>query len=172
MKLDTPLIQRLRDRLLKANPAADSADTPGTADPDHDAALERLEPLIEALFLTMHADDDVAPGELQAIANAIGVLSDQQLSKEHIDDLLQRLAARLDQEGSEARLEAVASRFALDKQEAEDAFTLCAVIALSDGRIDASETALAEKMRRYFGISAARARALLGGEPDSGSPQG
>ena len=169
MKLDTPLIQRLRDRLLHTAPDSDS---PSATGPDQDAALERLEPLIEALFLTMNADGEVAPGELQAIGNAIGVLSDQQLAAADITGLLERLAARLGQEGSEARLEAVASRFALDRQEAEDAFTLCAVIALSDGRVDSSETALAEKMRRYFGISAARARALLGGEPGAGSPQG
>lgn len=167
MQLDTAAIRQLRDRLL----ALGSADAPGPAPaaaaptPDQQAALERIGPLAEVLFLTMEADDDRARSECEAIRDAIRVLTDDLVPDPAIDALLARLEAQLAEQGREARLEALASRFVLAKPDAEMAFTLAAAIALSDGRVAPAEQAFVEEMRRYFGISAARATALLDGAP-------
>jgi len=164
MELDTPTVRALRDRLLEA------ADVPGAAaggdgperPRERRAATERIAPLVEALFLVMVADEEPAPAEQAAIRSAVRILSDGILSAAEVDGLLERLRDGLAREGREGRLEQLASRFALDKQDAEAALSLAAAVALSDGRIAPDEQRLAEDMRRYFGIPRERARRLLG----------
>lgn len=169
MELDTPTIRRLRDRLLamKANERGegDSSLAGSGLDREHQISLEQIAPLAEVLFVTMATDQAQAPSENAAIRNAIAVLTDDLLPGKAIDRFLAELEERLAREGEEARLEAIASRFALDKPGAEAAFTLAAAIALSDGRVVDAERTLIDRMRRYFGISADRAQALLDGAP-------
>jgi hypothetical protein len=167
VELDTPTIRRLRDRLLAREPAvSDRASLPPASDrltPSQEAALERIAPLAEVLYLTIAADGDLARSECQAIRTAIGTLSDDLLPGPSIELLLAGLEQALAQQGPEARLEAIASRFALDRPEAEAAFSLAAAVALSDDHVADAESALIDKLRRYFGIPAARAAALLDG---------
>ena len=172
MEFDTEAIRRLRDRLLEIEVAPEAAPPGAAAAPSLDglgpvqqAALERVGPLAEALFLAMTADGVQEGSERRAVRAAIAVLTDGLLPDTAVDPLLERLERSLETQGREARLEAVATRFALDPTDAETAFTLAAAIALSDGRVDAAEQALIEQMRSYFGIGAARARALLEGAP-------
>ena len=169
MDLDTSSIRRLRDRLLSVEPGSEPPETergggPGPSE-EHLALLERIGPLAETLFLTMEADGARDRAEKQAIRNAIDVLADDLLPGPLIDGFLARLEGALEAEGRSARLEALASRFALDRGDAETAFTLAAAVALSDGRIDEAERGWFEQMRRTFGIPAERAKALLDGAP-------
>ncbi len=168
MDLDTPAVRRLRDRLLEERPAGDShlaeeAHVKDELTPEQEAALERVGPLIEVLYLTMAADGAMQAPERKAIRNAIGVLTDDLLPEAAVVGFLDWLEEVLVQQGRETRLEAIATRFALDKQDAEAAFTLAAAVALSDGHLDCSERELAEQLRRYFGIPRERAVALLEG---------
>ena len=109
--------------------------------------------------LTIAADGELARSECRAIRTAIGTLTDDLLPGPSIELLLARLEEALAQQGPEARLEAVASRFALERPEAEAAFSLAAAVALSDDHVADAESALIDKLRRYFGIPAARAAA-------------
>lgn len=173
MQIDTPVIRRLRDRLLAAaSPPSPDERVPSAAlspehaaapSPEQLAALERIGPLAEVLVLTMSADGDLAPAENAAVRRAIGVLTDELLPASVVDDLLGRIEAVISEQGRDARLEALASRFALDRADAETAFSLAAAVALSDGRVEEAERALIVQLRGYFGISAQRATALLEG---------
>ncbi len=175
MKLDTPAIRRLRDRLLTAAPTDSAAASPETAAPapraGQIAAVERIAPLAEVLYLVMAADGEIALAERATIRNAIGVLTDDLLRREEVDDLMNRLDASLASQGRDARLEMLASSFALNKQDAEAAFSLAAAVALSDGQVSCDEQQLAEEMRRYFGIPERRAAALLAGDALAGEPR-
>lgn len=168
MEIDTPTIRRLRDRLLETEPPAPPesgvrASASGELTPSQEAALTRIAPLAEVLFLTITADGELARSESQAIRTAIGTLTDGLLPGPSIELLLKELEESLERQGPEARLEAVASRFALDRPEAEAAFSLAAAVALSDGELAEEESALIAKMRSYFSIPAPRAKALLDG---------
>jgi tellurite resistance protein len=166
MQLDTPSIRRLRDRLLESAPGRSKpAQSGSTLSSVQRAALERIDPLAEVLFLTVDADGARDRRECQAIQNAIRLLTDDVLPAPAIDALIDSFGARLAEQGRELRLEELASRFALDKFDAEAAFTLAAAVALSDGVVDEAEQSLIDEMRRYFGISAERAAALLDGAP-------
>ncbi len=171
MQIETDTVRRLRDRLLALAPATSAsagegaAPTTSSLSPEQQAALERIEPLAEVLFLTIEADGTRARSECDAIRNAIQVLSDDLLPAPAVDRLIRDLEGRLAAQGQEMRVEALASRFALNKPDAEAAFTLAAAIALSDDHLDSAEQALIEQMRSYFGISKARAVALLDGAP-------
>lgn len=167
MQLDTPAIRRIRDRLLATSPP-DHEPSPGASateglTPSQCAALDRIAPLAEVLFLTIAADGELARSECRAIRTAIGTLTDDLLPPPSIDRLLAELEEALGRQGPEARLQAIASRFALDRPEAEAAFSLAAAVALSDEEVAEEESALIEKLRRYFGIPAQRATALLDG---------
>ena len=168
MQLDTPSIRRLRDRLLDAASAASAPSATGAdLSPEQQAALDRIGPLAEVLFLTMDADGARARTECEAIRNAVRVLTDDLLPGPAIDALIDSFGSRMEAHGRERRLEELASHFVLDRVDAEAAFTLAAAVALSDGEVDEAESALVDEMRRYFGISAGRATALLDGAPSA-----
>jgi tellurite resistance protein len=126
-------------------------------------------PFAEVLFLMMVADGESAAEEDGAVRKAIDVLTGDILSRRAVDELLSRFARGLREQGRRARLEQIASKFALERPEAEAAFTMAAAVALSDGRIDGEERGLVEELRRYLGISERRARDLLGSDPDQES---
>jgi tellurite resistance protein len=126
-------------------------------------------PLAEVLFLMMVADGESAAEEDGVVRKAIDVLTGDILSRRAVDELLSRFARDLREQGRRARLEQIASKFALERPEAEAAFTMAAAVALSDGRIDGEERGLVEELRRYLGISERRARDLLGTDPDQES---
>ncbi len=169
LALDTEATRRLRDRLL--GPVLEAPLTPpapgsgAEPNPDQQAALERIGPIAEVLFLVMEADDDRPRAECESVRRAIGVLTDDLLPAPIVDALLGRLEVALSRDGRDGRLEALATRFALDRSDAEVAFRLAAAIALADGEVAPEETAVVDAMRRYFGISAERAAALLAGAP-------
>jgi uncharacterized tellurite resistance protein B-like protein len=168
MQLDTPTIRRLRDRLLSAGGAPferESHRPIAGLSLEQQACVDRVTPLAEVLFLTMAIDGARARSESAAIRNGIGLLADDLLPRHAIDRLLLDFDERLSEQGQEARLEAIASRFALNKPDAEAAFTLAAAIVLADGRVADAERTLMDRMRRYFGIPAERATALLDGAP-------
>jgi len=168
MQFDTPTIRRLRDRLLSAGgPRIDDGSRSRIEglSSEQQAYVERIAPLAEVLFLTMSTDGARTPSESAAIRNGIGLLADDLLPGSVIDRLLLDLEELLSAQGQEARLEFIASRFALNKPDAEAAFTMAAAITLADGRVAQAERALMDQMRRYFGISAERAAALFDGSP-------
>ncbi len=163
VKLESETLRRLRSRLLEPRfePAPESAAGPG---PEQEAALERVGPVAETLFLMMVADDRSAREEHIAVHNAIHLLTDGLLPESLVGELLGRFEESLADQGLEARLEAIATRLALDRRDAEAAFSLAAALAMADEAVNAKERELLETLRSWLGIPRRRAAALLGEE--------
>ncbi len=166
LQIDTPTVRRLRDRLLDESgpaPAREPIPCAEALTSAQQAALDRIAPLAEVLFLTIAADGELQRSECQAIRGAIDRLTEDLLPEPAVADFLTELETRLESQGRETRLEFLASSFALDKPGAEVAFSLAAAVALSDGELDETERVLIGDMRKYFGIPEPRAAALLEG---------
>jgi tellurite resistance protein len=89
------------------------------------------------------------------------MLSGDQLPGAELDILLEQFEAGYLAEGIEARLESVTNWLAADRDDAEAAFTLAAVMAVADRRVDASEHRILEDLRELLGISPERAEELV-----------
>ncbi len=165
MDIDTPAIRRLRDRIF----AVESQRTPsqGGVDvaPAQEAALERVSPLVEVMVLMMAADGETDSRERRTVRDAVGVLTSGVISPAALDALLVQLDRARSTQGIEARLEAIGTQLALRKADAEAAFSLAAAVGVSDDEVAAAEQSMLVQLRRYLGISEARARALLDGAP-------
>jgi len=89
------------------------------------------------------------------------MLSGDQLPGAELDLLLEQFEAGYLSDGVDARLETVTSWLAADRDDAEAAFTLAAVMAVADRHLDASEHRVLEELRELLGISPERAEELV-----------
>ncbi len=137
---------------------------PPAAD-DGDAYLNVLErdigPLCEAMFLMMNADGDVATAEREVLRGAVRNLSHDSVRTAQIDKLLERAKERVERDGMQARLQAVASELKEDPARAEVAFVLAAAIAFADNLIADAENETLTTLAELLEISDERANALL-----------
>jgi Tellurite resistance protein TerB len=159
MNIDTTAIRRLRDQLFSS-----AGDNPAEAPPSPQIAAairRRVEPFAETMFLVMRADGDSARVEEDALAAAIDVLSDGQLSRADIAAMFGHFAATLLEQGAEGRIAHLGAHVGGDRDDRETAFMLGAVVALADDRVDVREHRVLEWIRTYFGISDRRTAALL-----------
>lgn len=163
--IDTRVIERLRDQLLDRG--APSVVAPGALDlesaaPYARAALARVTPLAELLFLMMAADGHVDERELAAIRGAVRALTDGLLPGATAAALVERFRDALDREGLDERLGEVTAALAADRDDAEVGVMLAAAVALADGHVDARERALFDEVVSHLGVSARRVAELLG----------
>ena len=169
MKLKTVTIERLRDALLQSgrrpsvvlSSAYETLTREGLLSPEEAGALNRVEPLAEAMFLMMSADGEVAEVERDAVRGAIRGLTDNLLRTGTINVMLESYAKRLSEQGRDARLQEIASDIAEETSEAEGAFALSAAIALADDRISDEENEFINQLAEWFGISPARTSEIL-----------
>jgi tellurite resistance protein len=169
MKLQTVTIERLRDALLLSgrrpsvvmSSAYETLTREGLLSPEEAHALNRVDPLAEAMFLMMSADGVVADAERDAVRGAVRGLTDNLLRTGTINVMLENYAKRLAEQGRDARLREIASDIAEETSEAEAAFALSAAIALADDEITAEENAFINQLAEWFGISSERAGELL-----------
>lgn len=137
---------------------------PQASDTD-DAYLNVLErdigPLCEAMFLMMSADGDVATAEREVLRGAVRNLSHDSVRTVQIDALLERAQARVDKQGHDARLRAVAVELKEDPARAEVAFVLAAAIAFADNLIADEENETLNTLAELLEISDERANSLL-----------
>ncbi len=169
MKLQTVTIERLRDALLQSgrrpsmvmSSAYETLTREGLLSPEEANALNRVDPLAEAMFLMMSADGQVAEAERDAVRGAIRGLTDNLLRTGTINVMLENYAQRLAAEGRDARLQEIASEIAEEKSEAEGAFALSAAIALADDDVSEEENEFINQLAEWFGIDAARAGEIL-----------
>ncbi len=166
--MDTELIRRMRDRLLANGrpslfpPPLTGAEGLGALDPYEHASLERLTPMVELLYLMMHADGQPADRERDAIRGMVRTLTDGLLRGTTADWLFERCAAELAREGLDARLDHTTDLLAADRDDAEVALLLAAAVALADDHVQPTEHRLFERVARGLGLSAARVSTLLG----------
>jgi tellurite resistance protein len=169
MKIETVTIERLRDTLLQSgrrpsvvlSSAYETLTREGLLSPEEAGALNRVDPLAEAMFLMMSADGEVADAERDAVRGAIRGLTDNVLRTGTINVMLENYAQRLSEQGRDARLQEIASDIAEETSEAEGAFALSAAIALADDRITDEENEFINQLAEWFGISPARTSEIL-----------
>jgi tellurite resistance protein len=169
MKIKTVTIERLRDTLLQSgrrpsavmSSAYETLTREGLLSPEEANALNRVDPLAEAMFLMMSADGEVAEVERDAVRGAIRGLTDDLLRSGTINVMLENYDKRLKEQGRDARLQEIASEIAEETSEAEGAFALSAAIALADDRITDEENAFINQLAEWFGISPERSTEIL-----------
>jgi hypothetical protein len=133
-------------------------------------ATPKMEALIEAMYITAHADEDFGPKEREHfIANVIGI-SGGAIKAEDVKGVLLKLKGKA-KEGREVRLKSIAGRLP-SKADKEHAFALAATMAQADGIVLDEEKELFGLMRDALAISAERAdeivEELKSLEPDEG----
>lgn len=160
MEIDTAAIRRLRDNLF-ASVDRGRRDQEAASPQISGAILRRVEPFAETMYLVMRADGDSARLEEDALAAAINLLSDGQLSRFDIASMFERFAASLEAHGAESRVAHLGAHVGADRDDRETAFLLAAVVALADDRVDVRENRVLEWIRSYFGISDRRMAVLL-----------
>ena len=169
MNVKTQTIARLRDALLESgrrpsavlSSAYETLTRAGLLSPEEMAALNRVEPLTETMFLMMSVDGKVADVERDAVRGAIRGLTGNVLRSGTINVMLENYAKRLAEQGRDARLQEIASDIAEETSEAEGAFALSAAIALADDRISDEENAFINQLAEWFGISPERSSEIL-----------
>lgn len=164
MNINTHAIRRLRDYLLSRieTTTQDSPIDPATtAGPRENAIADRVEPFAETMFLVMIADGEPSSAERGALIAAIDVLTDGQLTRHDIDEMLARFNVDVARDGVEARIARIGARLSADMEDRETAFTLAAAIALADERIHLQENQAVAWIGEYYGLSTRRIAALL-----------
>jgi tellurite resistance protein len=125
------------------------------------AALNRVEPLAETMFLMMAADGKLTPDEHDAVRGGIRGLTDDVLRTGTIKVMLENYQRRLEEEGRDERLHQIAESIANEPSEAESAFALAAAVALADDDVSEEENAFINQLASWFGISPERTTAIL-----------
>jgi tellurite resistance protein len=169
MKIETATIRRLRDALVLSgrrpsmmlSSAYETLARQGLLSPEESAALTRVDPLAETMFLMMSADGSISDVERDAVRGAIRGLSDNLLRSGTINVMLENYQKRLEEQGKDERLREIADEIAEEPSEAEGAFALAAAIALADDEVAEEENALINQLAEWFGISAERANEIL-----------
>lgn len=169
MLLDSETLARLREDLLRRGermsvPPTTPTDAaaPARLAPDVVAVMQRVAPLCEVLYLLMVADEDSNVRERDVLRGAIRALTDGALRTGAIDVMLARFHAQLKAHGRDGRLSQVTAQLAADREDAEAAFMLAAVMVIADGSHAAEEKALLSEIRELLGIPRGRADSLLG----------
>ncbi len=169
MKIETTTITRLRDALLQSgrrpstvmSSAYETLTREGMLSPEEMAALNRIDPLAETMFLMMAADGVVSDVEREAVRGAIRGLTDNLIRTGTINVMIENYAKQLEASSRDERLHEIAETLAEDKEEAEGAFALAAAIALADDEVAEEENALINQVADWFGISEERSSAIL-----------
>ena len=169
MRIHTSTITRLRDALLQSgrrpsivmSPAYETLARSGLLSPEETAAVERIDPLAETMYLMMTADGHIAEVEKDALRGAIRGLADNLIRTGTINVMLETFAQKLGEHGREARLQEIAEALSDNPHEAEAAFSLAAAIALADDSVHESENEFINQLADWFGISTKRAEQIL-----------
>lgn len=143
------------------SPAYETLARSGLLNQEEALALARVEPLAETMYLMMSADGVVKPDEQDALRGAIRGLSGNLLHTGTINVMLERFAARLEEQGRDQRLKEIAAAIASEPAEAEGAFALAAAVALADDDVATQENDLIRELTVWFGITPERAHQIL-----------
>lgn len=169
MKIETATIQRLSSALLQSgrrpsmvvSPAYETLARQGLLSAEESAALERVDPFAETMYLMMAADGTQTESELDAIRGAIRGLCGNVLRSGTIQAMMTNYANRLATQGRDVRLEEIAERLSELPVEAETAFSLAAAVALADDTVAEEENQFINQLAEWFGIESARAEEIL-----------
>jgi len=125
------------------------------------AAVQALDPCVEAMFIMMAADGIVGEDERDVLRGAVRELTDHSIRATTLDIMLSRYAKALEAEGRDACIRRVAQRLGDDVASAENAFVLAAVVAFADSAIADQENEVLNELAEKLGIGEERANQLL-----------
>lgn len=167
-RLNLDRLASVRDTLLEKGEAPPRARTWGSRMPAAgsralSALTHRVAPFCEVLYLMMVADGACDVAERGVLIGVARTLSGDQLSAQQIDAMLAEFEAGYLCEGVEARLESVTAWLSADRDDAEAAFTLAAVMAIADEHVDSREDQVLSELAELLGISEQRAADLVAG---------
>lgn len=163
-------IERLRDTLRDSgqreaevvSPAFETLARAGLLSASEKAAVQRIEPLAEVMYLTMAADGIVLEIERDVMRGAIIGLSNREINAGTVTVLLENFAKTLAHSTHEERLKTVCEKLKTDAASAEGAFVLAAAVAFADDAIVEEEQEFINHLASLLGISEKRAQQLLG----------
>jgi len=155
------LLQSGRRPSLILSPAYETLARSGLLSPEETAAIERIDPIAETMYLMMTADGSVAVEEQDALRGAIRGLANNLIRTGTLSVMLQEFEARLKQSGRDARLQEIAEALSETPHEAETAFTLAAAVALADDTVHEGENEFINRLAEWFGIAPSRSEAIL-----------
>jgi tellurite resistance protein len=169
VQIKTATLVRLRDALresgrrpsLVMSSAYETLARAGILSPTEQAALARVEPLAEVMYLMMAADGRVAESERAVVRGAIRGLSDDAIRGGTVKVMLEKFEKDVLACGRTSRLDDLTESLRDDPPSAEGAFVLAAVVAFADERVTAEENALINELRERLGIAEDRANVLL-----------
>jgi len=169
MRINTATITRLRDALLQSgrrpslivSPAYETLARSGLLSPEEAAAIDRIDPLAETMYLMMTADGTIADAEKDALRGAIRGLADNLIRSGTLNVMLESFEAKLLEHGRDARLHEIAETLSESPHEAEGAFSLAAAIALADDAVHEKENEFINQLAEWFGITDKRASQIL-----------
>jgi tellurite resistance protein len=157
------VIERLRDRLLgQGRPSLLPGGAGARVAADAQALYQRLLPFAEAMYLVMSADGSVSARERDILRGALRVLTGGALSSAAMESMIAEFDRTLVSEGTELRLDQLASTLYGDREDAELVLSLMAAVASADGVIAARERALLDATAERLGVARARVQELLG----------
>ncbi len=133
----------------------------GMLSPEEMAALNRVDPLAETMFLMMAADGKVEEAERDAVRGAIRGLTDNIIRSGTINVMLENYAKQLAESSRDARLQEIADALVEDRNDAEGAFALAAAVALADDDVADAENELINQLAEWFEIGEERAASIL-----------
>jgi tellurite resistance protein len=169
INLRSATLNRLRERLKSAGSrpsmviASDGGllARQGLLPPEEAAAVQLVDPVVEAMFLMMAADGEVQEAERTVIRGAVRELSQNFIRSATLEVMLEHYADLLVKDGQPARLQSIAQRLSDDAPGSESAFVLAAAVAYADEVIEDKENDLLNEFADAFGISEERANELL-----------
>lgn len=165
--MSNPQIERLRATLLRRGMVVSRPPPPLSSKPWKPEELElarRVRPFAEAMYLVIGANSDVGDRERDVLRGALRTLTDGVLSSAVLERMLQEFEAARAAEGTEARLDAVASALYWDATDAELAVKLSIAAAEVDGQLDAREQSVVHALATRVGISDRTLEGLLEGD--------
>jgi tellurite resistance protein len=169
MKIRSVTITRLRDALLESgrrpslvvSSAYETLTRSGLLSPEEVAALSRVEPLAELMYLMMSADNRVTDAERDAMRGAVRGLSNNVLRTGTINVMLESFEQSARAQGRDERLRELSEEICEHESDAEAAFVLAAAIALADDEVADEEDTFINQLASWLGIQPARAEQLL-----------
>ncbi len=121
---------------------------------------EKLEALVELMYLAAAADGEFSAIEQQHFLTSIESLTDGRLSGDRLEALLGKARSELESTGRAARLDAVKARLP-DRAARKAALALAIQVTAADGVIRQSECELILDTAKALDIPAAEAESLL-----------
>jgi tellurite resistance protein len=162
MNVDTSAIRRLKEHLLSHTEKSATTDSEQAPVSRTEALIRRVNPFAETMYLVMIADGSRADIERRVLVSAIDILTDGVLPAADMESMIDQFAENVDRGGAEARFAQLGSRICVDRDDRETAFSLGAVIALADEKVDVKESQALKWICQYYGVSERRAAEILG----------